>query len=238
MKPLLCVRHQATAPLGIIEGVLDEQAVEWRYFDAWRESSWPRPSEASGLIVLGGEMSAGDVGEHSYLDPLRDLVRDSVEADLPVLGICLGAQILARALDADVYRAPVKEIGWKEVRATGVPDPVLDPFAPRSRVFQFHEDTFSLPAGADLLFSGEDVAVQAFRVGDRIYGVQFHFEVTTAEIEAWCDETTDLEQSWGISKREVMAQADAELATQQAAGREVARRFADIVLAQSRAVSR
>lgn len=181
-------------------------------------------------------MSAGDVREHAYLDPLRDLVRDSVDAGLPVLGICLGAQILARALDADVYRAPVKEIGWREVRATGVPDPVLEPFAPRSRVFQFHEDTFSLPPGADLLLAGDEVAVQAFRIGDNAYGIQFHFEVTTTEIESWCDETPDLEESWGMSKSEVMAQADAELATQQAAGREVARRFTKIVLAQARTV--
>lgn len=236
MKPLLCVRHQATAPLGIIEGVLDEQGVGWRYFDAWREPALPRAADLSGLLVLGGEMSAGDVGAHAYLDPLRDLVRDSVDAELPVLGICLGAQILARALDADVYRAPVKEIGWREVRATGVPDRVLEPFAPRSRVFQFHEDTFSLPPGADLLFSGDEVAVQAFRVGDRTYGVQFHFEVTENEIEAWCDETPDLEASWGMSKAEVMAQADAELATQQKAGREVARRFSEIVVGSSRAV--
>ena len=238
MKPLLCVRHQATAPLGIIEGVLDEEGVEWGYFDAWRESVLPRPADLSGLLVLGGEMSAGDVGDHPYLDPLCDLVSDSIDAGLPVLGICLGAQIMARALDADVYRAPVKEIGWHEVRATGVPDPVLEPFAPRSRVFQFHEDTFSLPPGADLLFAGDDVAVQAFRVGDKTYGVQFHFEVTTTEIESWCDETPNLKQSWGMSKSEVMAQADAELATQQAAGREVARRFADVVLAQSPAINR
>lgn len=230
------MRHQANAPLGIIEGVLDEQGVEWRYFDAWRESARPRPADLSGLVVLGGAMSAGAVDDHPYLNPLRDLVRDSVDTGLPVLGICLGAQVLARALDADVYRAPVKEIGWHEVSATGVPDRVLEPFAPRSRVFQFHEDTFSLPPEADLLFTGTDVAVQAFRVGAKAYGVQFHFEVTATEIEAWCDEIPDLEQSWGISKSELMDQADSELEAQQAAGREVARRFSEIVLAQSRAV--
>jgi GMP synthase (glutamine-hydrolysing) len=231
MKPLLCMRHQANAPLGILGDVLDDEGAAWRYLDAWLDDSAPDVSEISGLIVLGGEMNADDLDRHPYLKTVRDLTRDAVKAEVPVLGVCLGAQVMARALGAAVNRAPVREIGFYPVHATrvGLADPVLGPFAPSSRVFQFHEDACELPEGAELLFRGDDVAVQAFRVGDRAYGVQFHFEVTMREIESWCDEIPNLKRTWGKSKEEVVKQASESLAEQQGAGREVARRFLDLV---------
>jgi GMP synthase (glutamine-hydrolysing) len=130
-------------------------------------------------------------------------------------------------MDAAVYRSPDKEVGFHDVTATdqALSDPVLAPFAPKSRVFQFHEDACALPEGAELLFTGNDVAVQAFRVGERAYGVQFHFEVTRAEVEAWCDDTPDLETSWGTTKAALLDQADDLLEPQQARGREVMKRF-------------
>ena len=118
MKPLVCVRHQETAPLGIIEGVLDEENVQWRYLDCWSDPEMPRPDEVSGLIVLGGEMNADDSAHYPYLLPLREMVRSAVDSDLPFLGICLGAQVLARALSAQVYPAPVREIGFVDLAAT------------------------------------------------------------------------------------------------------------------------
>ena len=128
-------------------------------------------------------------------------------------------------------RARHRELGFLSVRATavGMNDYVLEPFSPAARLFQFHEDECRLPHGAQLLFDGEDVLVQAFRVGQRAYGVQFHFEVTEKEIEAWCDETPDLEGSWGKNKQDVMEQAGKHLIKQQAAGREVARRFVSLI---------
>ena len=108
-------------------------------------------------------------------------------------------------------------------------DHVLEPFSPAAKLFQFHEDECQLPEGAKLLFEGTDVRVQAFRVRERAYGVQFHFEVTEKEIEAWCDETPDLGTSWGATKQEVMEQASKHLTDQQAAGREVARRFVSLI---------
>ena len=227
MKPLVCVRHQETAPLGILADVIDEGGHDWSYVDCWQAQRFPEVSEMSGLVVLGGEMNADDISTYPYLGPLKNLVRAAVDADLPVLGICLGAQILARAMGAAVYPSPVKEVGFHDVTATdaALSDPVLEPFAPKSRVFQFHEDACALPDGADLIFVGDDVTVQAFRVDEFAYGVQFHFEVTRAEIEEWCDETPDLETSWGTSKAELLEQADELLDEQQARGREVMKRF-------------
>ncbi len=130
-------------------------------------------------------------------------------------------------MGAEVRPAPRREIGFLPVKATaaGMDDPVLAPFAPEAKVFQFHEDACELPEGAELLMEGEDVPVQAFRVGETAYAVQFHFEVTPEIITAWCEEVPDLEQSWGRSKEAVLAEAKTHLGAQQAAGREAADAF-------------
>jgi len=236
MKPLACVRFQASAPLGVIEDVLAESDVEWHYLDMWEQQSIPHASELCGLVVLGGEMNADAVEPYPFLTTARDLVRDAVTSELPVLAICLGAQLLSRSQGGAVRRAPHRELGFLPVKATaeGMDDHVLEPFSPAARVFQFHEDECQLPEGAQLLFEGADVRVQAFRVGPRAYGVQFHFEVTDKEIEAWCDETPDLEASWGANKQDVVEQAGEHLADQQAAGREVARRFVSLIRKNAR----
>ncbi len=228
MKPLLCIRQQANVPLGIIEDVLNEEKVEWRYADAWTGADLPKLSEVSGLVVLGGTMNADEVSEHPQLVQVREVMREAVATGKPLLGLCLGVQLLSRALGGEVYKLPVKETGFLEVEAVGK-DPLLDPFAPRTRVFQFHEDTCTLPEGAELLFTGEDVAVQAFKAGERAYGVQFHFEITPTEISNWCDATPDLETEWRTSKQALLRQADHHLARQQRTGREVTRRFIDLL---------
>jgi GMP synthase (glutamine-hydrolysing) len=231
MKPLVCVRHQETAPLGIIEDVLRSLSIEWSYLDVWERGTFPTASEISGLIVLGGEMNADQLDAYPFLRSVRNLMGEALSEGVPVLGVCLGAQIMTRALGAKVTPAPVREIGFLPVKATapGSSDPVLEPFAPESTVFQFHEDECELPAGCELLFEGTSVSVQAFRAGAAAYGVQFHFEVTGQEIESWCDNTPDLERDWGATKREVMEQAGEHLEAQQRAGRQATRRFLSIL---------
>ena len=230
MKPIICVRHQESAPLGIIEPVLEASGIPWRYSDAWSEPELPDVSDVSGVIVLGGEMNADDLDSYPYLLGVRTLMRDAVDEGVPVLGVCLGAQILTRALGAEVRPAPLREIGFLPVKATsaGMDDPVLAPFTPAASVFQFHEDECELLDGADLLFEGDDVRVQAFKVGNA-YGVQFHFEVTEEIVSAWCDEVPNLAEGWGKSKAEVMEAARHGLERQQNAGRATARAFLDLV---------
>ena len=228
VKPLLCIRQQANVPLGIIEGVLNEEKVVWRYANAWTGAALPDLTDVSGLIVLGGTMNADEVAEFPHLVQVKEIMREAVATGKPLLGICLGVQLLSRALGGVVYEAPVKETGFLDMEAVGK-DPLLDPFAPLSKIFQFHEDTCTLPEGAELLYTSADIAVQAFKAGERAYGVQFHFEVTTTEISNWCDATPDLETEWGTSKGELLHQADQHLEQQQRTGREVARRFIDLL---------
>ena len=222
------MRHQTSAGLGVLEGVLRAEGVEYRYLDAWLADEWPDPRLYAGVLVLGGEMGIADVDAYAWLREVRRLVEDAVDAGAPLLGICLGAQTLASVLGADVGRAAVREVGFSEVTATaaGRGDPVVRPFANGTRVFQWHEDAFELPTGATLLYSGNRVANQAFRYG-RCYGVQFHFEVDERIIAAWCDESDPdiLATVWGTSKSELMTQAKTYLAAQRAAAVEATRAF-------------
>jgi GMP synthase-like glutamine amidotransferase len=188
MKPVLGIRNDRDDTLGITAEVLGEAGVPLVRLDAFEaDVRWPDLEEIAGLIVFGGEMNVDETERHPYLLTQRELMRRAADAGLPVLGICLGAQIMARAFDARVYRAPVRELGFKPVRVTdvGQGDVLLRAFQTGDRVFQWHEDTFDLPAGAELLVAGDDVPIQAFRIGTRAWGVQFHFEVDADGVEAW-----------------------------------------------------
>jgi GMP synthase (glutamine-hydrolysing) len=188
MKPVLCVRNDPDDTLGVTGVVFREHQVPVATVDGYEAGvRWPGLDEISGLVVFGGEMNVDETDRYPYLLIQRRLMRRAVDTGLPVLGICLGAQMLARALDARVYRSPVRELGFKPVRLTdaGRRDVLLGAFRTGDRVFQWHEDTFELPHGAELLASGDDVAVQAFRLGGNAWGVQFHFEVDAPGVEAW-----------------------------------------------------
>jgi GMP synthase (glutamine-hydrolysing) len=233
MNPVLCVRNDPYDTMGITTAVLEDRSVDVIKVDAFeRGISWPALEDISGLIVFGGEMNVDEVDRHPFLLTERRLMRRAVDSGLPVLGICLGAQMLARALDAPVSRAPVPELGFKKVTLTGAGqrDRLLGAFRTGDCVFQWHEDTFAIPSGADLLAVGDEVHNQAFRYGANAWGVQFHFEIDQEGVEGWLRlaEPT-LEPSFKRSAREVRDELRMYLAAQQKRAGQLLTTFAEVV---------
>jgi GMP synthase (glutamine-hydrolysing) len=232
VRPVLAIRHHQPHQLGVAGEVFDELSVPYRYLDAWEERDWPALDDLAGLIVLGGEMNADEVDRHPFLARERDLMRLAVERDVPILGFCLGAQLLARALGAAVPRSPTPELGFHPVRLTeaGRSDPVLAPLGLAPRVFQWHVDTFDLPEEAVLISESDDVPHQAFRVGRSAYAVQFHLEVTEAGIAAWCERWAgDIREHWGTTPEAVMAEVQEYHPAQRTAARGAFRAFAELL---------
>jgi GMP synthase (glutamine-hydrolysing) len=232
LKPVLFVSHESSVSPGIASGIFAEEGIPLQLMRAWEEEVWPDAHDLAGLVVLGGDMSANDADAFPFLNKVRALVTTAVEAQVPTLGICLGAQILAVVLGGAVRRSPHVELGFGTLEATeeGKTDRLLAPFADGVPVFQWHEDTFDLPPEATLLFSGGGFH-QAFRCGRTAYGTQFHFEVTEEDVAAWVDDTPPdrLKSYWGWSPEGLLQEAHARLPGQREAGREVFRRFGNLV---------
>lgn len=147
----------------------------------------PDAAAIAALVVLGGPMGAYDVAAHPHLLDEQRLLQAVVARGLPVLGVCLGAQLLAAALGARVYPGPAPEIGVGDVKLTGdgAEDPLLGPAGRTFPAFHWHGDTFDLPEGAVHLAATRAYAHQAFRVGDRAWGLQFHIELDQSLAREW-----------------------------------------------------
>ncbi len=182
------VENQASTPHGQIGRALAEAGAEPAVYRPWIDGRLPDDIDGhAALVVLGGEQSAVDDAAHPYLPALATLMRQYGEAGRAVLGICLGAQILARGCGGTNHVGAAPEFGWRTVRATdaGRSDPVLAAAGTAFPIFQWHRDTFTLPPGVLHLAENAEVPRQAFRFGRAAYGMQFHFEADRAVVAEW-----------------------------------------------------
>ena len=185
---LLVFQHVPFEILGTLNPLLKNRGFRIRYVNFDREpDAQPSIDGYDGLVVLGGPMSVYDVQGHSHLETEMKAIRAAIEREIPILGICLGAQLIARTLGAAVVVNPEKEIGWYDVSVNEAAhaDPLFSHFRGVEKIFQWHGDTFEIPAGAVALASTPTCANQAFRYGDRVYAFQFHMEVDEALIDRW-----------------------------------------------------
>ncbi len=183
---VLVFRHVPFEDLGRIAPALARTGAGIEYVDLFGDPVRPVDvSSAAGLVFMGGPMSAND--ELPYLRRELDIIGEAAASGKPVLGICLGAQLIAKALGGRVYRNPVKEIGWYPVTWTpaAATDALLEGLSGADTVFHWHGETFDLPAGSEWLAYSENCRHQAFRWGDSVYGFQFHLEVTPEMIADW-----------------------------------------------------
>jgi GMP synthase-like glutamine amidotransferase len=184
---VVAFRHVPFEGLGLIQPVLEERGIAIEFADLYLPGTQaPDTAAAAGLIFMGGPMSVND--GLPYLEQEAQSIRQAAEAGQPVMGVCLGAQLAAKALGARVYRNPVSEIGWFPIHPTedAREDPLFRGFRDSEDVFHWHGETFDLPRGARLLACSARCRNQAFRLNSRVYGLQFHVEVTPEMIADWC----------------------------------------------------
>jgi GMP synthase-like glutamine amidotransferase len=186
MKPVGVFRFSDTEGPGHFATFLDANRVPWKLVKLDEGDRVPPSSQAfAGLAFMGGPMSAND--ELPWTQPVLALMRDAVARDVPVIGHCLGGQLLARALGGEVTKNPVKEIGWNRVEVEDSPRARewfggdLEEFT----TFQWHGDTFSIPPGGERILTGPHCPNQAYVVGDRHLGLQCHVEMTREMIASW-----------------------------------------------------
>ncbi len=185
---ILVFQHVPYEPLGTLDPLLKEAGFRIRYVNFGRTpQARPHLERYEALIVLGGPMNSDQIATYPNLLTEVDIIREALDRDMSILGICLGAQLLAKALGGSVARNTRREIGWYDVELTpaGRDDPVLEAFSARQEVFQWHEDGISLPPEVIRLAGSEISPVQAFRHGEHAYGFQFHLEASLPLIERW-----------------------------------------------------
>lgn len=181
---LQIIQNDPEVPPG---NLAEHLTVPYQLHHPYRGDLLPPVEEISALIVMGGAMGANDEPAHPFLADLKILIRQVVAAGIPYLGICLGGQLLASALGAQVVSNRWEELGTLPVQLTaeGLDDPLLSGMPERFSTFQWHHDSFDLPDQAVLLASSPACPHQAFRVGENAWGLQFHPEVTEAIIRNW-----------------------------------------------------
>jgi GMP synthase-like glutamine amidotransferase len=225
-RPWAIVQHVSYEGPGVIGDALDQAGQRFEMVRPDLGDGYPALSDTGGLVVLGGPMGVHDVVDYPWLLAERERLVEAVEEGIPVLGVCLGAQQLALALGAEVTTGQVAEVGVGSVELTGPGrlDPVLGPeygglASSAIPCVHWHQDTFALPPGATHLATTPRYPNQAFRVGERVYGLQFHVEVDRS-----------LARSWATLIPAGAPFDEGRLAQAETVGRRILRRFVSVAL--------
>ena len=210
MAKIWVLQHAPTGTLGTIAEALESAALEWQYVRVFDGQPVPaHMNGADGLIVLGGVEAVYQLDRYPHLRPEIALIENALKAGRPVLGVCLGSQLLATALGTNVRRAAHKEIGWHPVRLRpeARDDRLLGGLPGEFVTGHWHSDIFDLPAGAVPLASSELTELQAFRYRDNAWGLLFHAELTEQIVAAWVRDSGEALQRSGIDGEEILASA-------------------------------
>jgi GMP synthase (glutamine-hydrolysing) len=188
MSRVLVFQHVAAEPLGTLDPLIRRRGHRIRFVNFERDpDAQPEVDRYRGLIVLGGPMNVEEHPHRAHLTTELKAIERALSQGKPVLGICLGAQLLAHVLGAPIRRLQTPEIGWYDLHRTahGRADPLLGALGDAAPVFQWHSYHFDIPAGAQHLARTDGCEPQAFRYGSNAYGFQFHLEMDAALIERW-----------------------------------------------------
>ncbi len=197
---IVVVKHVEKEGPGLIDNFFRADGWDLKTIELARGERLPETLEdTAAVIMLGGPMNVYEEEAYPFLKDEDNFIRRVLIEEIPFLGICLGGQLLSKACGSRVGKSPVKEVGWYAVELTNVgqKDLLFTGLSGSLKVFQWHEDTFDVPAGGFLLAQGKGCRNQAFKIGTNAYGLQFHVEVTTEMVESWMkDEAgrTDVEK--------------------------------------------
>jgi len=226
-------QHIECEDLGTFAEVLAARDFHAAYIRLFASDSVPTDwSRAAALIFLGGPMSVNDEARYAYLTAEKAIIRSGLEHGTPMLGVCLGAQLIACAAGSRVFPGARPEIGWAPMSLTmeGRQDPLLAPLAQLAAVFHWHGETFDLPHGAARLAFSALTMNQAFRLGRSAYGLQFHLEVDAPMIEAWIRAyPNDLGADAEATTRRIVGETGTHVAPLRMAAAEAMHRFLDVV---------
>lgn len=232
---MLATVHERTAGPGVFGEAIRERGIE---LDQWFVPDGgppPRdPDDYGAILAFGGAMHADQDHLHPWLADERALLARSLDRRVPLLGVCLGAQLLAEAAGAPVSPARQPEVGWFEVQLTDAStrDPLLGPLPPRIEALEWHTYESPLPGGAVALAHSE-TCLQAYRLGERAWGIQFHAEVTLEDFESWIDEARSPEEleRLGFEPEPLRARSRASIAEWNQLGHGICDRFIDAAMA-------
>ena len=232
---VVAVHQEPGSSLDSFEQPVVARGHELRSWRAWSEAPPRDLASAGAVIVLGGVANPDQTGELPWLLREREVLAEVVAAGTPVLGLCLGSQLLATALGAPVRRLPRAEIGWYEVAATAgaAGDPLLAALPARFRAFEWHDYVFDLPPGATLLAGSVAAPHQAVRFAEHAWGLQFHLEVGAATIARWAVEGARELAAKQVDPARIEADTAAEVSASVERAHAVAGRF--LALAEARA---
>jgi GMP synthase-like glutamine amidotransferase len=185
-QPVLIIQHARHEHPAALRRALETQGIPYRWIHPYRGDRHPGAEEISGVISLGGPMSSNDEAEHPWIAEELRLLQGALSRGLPILGICLGGQLLARSLGHRVSANPQAEVGWfpLELTEAGLKDPLIG-VQPKPTVYHFHFETFELPGGAERLALSDACANQAYRIEENAYGLQFHPEADHQLLGEW-----------------------------------------------------
>jgi GMP synthase (glutamine-hydrolysing) len=187
MDPEIAIfQHVPREPAGYFETIFRQKKIPFTYIRLYETNEVPRLPDTTRLIFLGGPMSVNDEDEFPWLKQEKELIRRSGKTGQNVLGICLGAQLIASAHGAKVFRY-VNETGWSQLDRVPEAEGIFSRFPEQFHVFQLHGETFEIPCGGRLLASGSTVRNQAFSCRNAL-GLQFHLELTDEIIRDWSDD--------------------------------------------------
>jgi GMP synthase (glutamine-hydrolysing) len=231
VSKVFVLQHIACEGLGILEEVFQDREMDYRYIRLYQGEALPSPEDVaeSALIILGGPMNVYEEDVYPYLKAETELIRYGLSAKIPMIGICLGAQMIAHAAGARIYPGQTKEIGWYPIQmeAAAAKDELFSLVEPDNRVFQWHGDTFDLPAGAVHLASSNLFPHQAFRLNNNVYALQFHLEVTRDMVINWVDEYREEVKSEGVDVQRYYQNTDEEIENLNKLGNKVFTAFSE-----------